>query len=155
MTQPQHGRSFIPAVGRALPRIGGAVLGLALLRSEWDAFILVGSAIFVLSVLTNPARWWHYVFTGANPHPPPAAELSELGAWGVELHHSGARPLEVIKAIREVTWAAFPEAKAQVQSATATIVENLSEESAGRVRDRIERAGATASLVNGDDIDAT
>jgi ribosomal protein L7/L12 len=126
------------------------VLGLAVMSSERGVCLLVGSAIFVLSVLVNPARWWQYVLTGAKTQSPPAAELSEPGAWGVELRNSGARPVEVIKAIREVTWAAFPEAETQVQGAPATIAENRSEGSARRVRDRIERAGATASIVTSD-----
>ena len=67
MTPQQRGRPFLLAVGRASPRIGGVVLGLALLSSERGVFILVGSAIFVLSVTTSPARWWHYILTGTKP----------------------------------------------------------------------------------------
>ena len=151
MTPQRRTRSVLRALGRALPRIAGAGLGLALARVDAGVLSAAGIVVFVLSVMTNPARWWHYVLTGAKPEAPPAAEFSEAGVCSVELQNSGTRPVEVIRALREVTGAGFSDAKATVESAPATIAEGLSEDSAQRVRDRVERAGATAAVVTSSD----
>jgi len=151
MTLQQRGHLCLSTVGRAVPRMGGAALGLALWSSDTGAFTGVGGAIFVLSAMTNPVRWWHYVLTGARPRSTPASEFSKTGVWRVDLQDSGARPVEVIKAIRETTSVALPEITSMVESTPSTIVQTLSEASAGRVRDRLERAGATASIATGDD----
>ena len=147
MTPQRRARSVLRALGRALPRIAGAVLGLVLARADGGVLSAVGITVFVLSVMTNPARWWRYVLTGAKPEAPPAAEFSEAGMCSVELQDSGTRPFEVLKALREGTGVGFSDAKATIETVPATIAERLSEGSAQRVRDRVERAGATAAVV--------
>ena len=72
---PQHGgRLLFLAWGRAVPRLAGAALGSALMNAEGGLLIAVGSAVFVGSVMTNWARWWHYVRAGTTPPVQPAAE---------------------------------------------------------------------------------
>jgi ribosomal protein L7/L12 len=129
----------------------GAVVGFALLGTDGDWLFAAGIAVFMLSVMTNPARWWHYVRTGVNPERPPATEFVEPGACTVELQSPGDRPIEAIKAIREVTETGFADSKVKVEAVPATIVEGLSAESAARVRNRLEGAGATAIVVAGTD----
>ena len=147
MTAQRAPRSVLAALGRALPRIAGAALGLALTRADGGALSAVGITVFVLSVMTNPARWWHHVLTGARHEAPPPVEFSEAGVCSVELQSSGARPVEVLKALREVTGAGLADARAAIENAPVMIAERLSEGSAQRVRDRVERAGATAAVV--------
>lgn len=147
MTPQRRARSVLAVLERVLPRIAGTVLGLVLARAGGGVLSAVGVVVFVLSVMTNPARWWHYVLTGAKREAPPAAEFSEAGVCSVELQDSGTRPVEVIKALREVTGAGFSDAKATVATVPAMIAERLSEGSAQRVRDRVVRAGATAVIV--------
>ena len=147
MTPQRRPRSVLAALARTLPRIGGVVLGLVLARADGGVLSAVGATILVLSVMTNPARWWRYVLTGAKPEAPPGAEFSETGVCSVELQNSGTRPFEVLKALREVTGVGFSDAKATIDTVPATIAERLSGGSAQRVRDRVERAGATATVV--------
>ena len=55
MTAQRAPRSVLAALGRALPRIAGAALGLALARADEGTLSAVGITVFVLSVMTNPA----------------------------------------------------------------------------------------------------
>jgi large subunit ribosomal protein L7/L12 len=141
--------SFLPTLGRAFPRVAGAAVGLTLERADGGVLSYLGIVVFVLSVLTNPARWWRYVRTGVKAEPLLAAEFAETGDCSVELQSPGGRPIDVIKALREVTGAGFADAKAKVQTVPSTIAEGLSEESAERVRDRMEHAGATTTTITG------
>ena len=150
MTAQHWMRALLPASGRAFPRVAGVVLGLALARSDGAALSLVGVVVLVVSVMTNPTRWWRYVLTGATAESSVAAEFSEAGSCSVELRSPGARPIEVVKALREVTGAGLSDAMTTVDSAPAIIAERLSAASARRVRDRVELAGATAAVVTTD-----
>ena len=107
----------------------------------------VGFVMFLLSVGTRPTTWWRYVRTGTVPVTPPAAEYAEAGRFDVELLHVGARPFEVMKALRDVTALEAVDARILVETTPALVAEQLSVSSARRVRERLERAGATASVV--------
>lgn len=122
----------------------GAVVGLALVVSGSGVWVTVGAAVLVFSVLTNPAKWWRYVRTGARAETPVPAEFVEPGVCSVELRSPGDRPIETIKGLREVTGAGFAEAKSRVQDGPVVVAKGLSVDSAARVRDRLARAGATA-----------
>jgi ribosomal protein L7/L12 len=112
----------------------------------------VGIFVFFVSVPTNPARWWRYVRTGTRLPTQPAAEFTDPGVFVVELQDSGSRSIALIKALREVTTVELAGALSKVTNVPATIADGLSEESARRVRDRVERAGATASIVPRDGV---
>jgi ribosomal protein L7/L12 len=141
------GHALGNSLARAAPRISGLVIGLALMRSsDVGIWLYLGIAVFVVSLpLANPVSWWRYVRTGQKPTLEP--EYAEDGDFRVDLHQvPGPRFIEVVKAIREVTGAGLVEAKSKVDSTPSTIADGLSEASATRVRARLERAGATATV---------
>jgi hypothetical protein len=130
---------------RAAPRLTGTGVGLALIAgSDGGPTIAIGITVFVLSVMTNPVRWWRHVTTGDTGSPD--AGYVEPGTCGVRLESPGRRPIEVVKALREVTSADLATAKAQVDGAPTRVVGGLSAASADRVRSRLEAAGASASV---------
>lgn len=146
--------SVVGPLVRALPRILGGILGLALIGSgdsDLGVVGLVGVGIFVLSVMTNPRVWWRYVRTGVPAASTVPAQFTEPGPCSVELRNPGARRIEVIKGLREVTAAGFVDAKDAVESVPVIVARGLSAGSASRVRVRLESAGATVAVVTNDD----
>ncbi len=137
-------------VRRALPRVLGVIIGLILMRRYPDQWISwAGWAVFVFSVLgaaVHPVAWWRYVMTGAIPTPPDR-EDARPGPYLVQLESAGKRPIEVVKALREVPEVGLVEAKEMVDNPPAVIAEGLSEDYAAQVRARVEHAGGTASVV--------
>jgi ribosomal protein L7/L12 len=148
MGTPGGGRRFGWSLVRASPRVAGVVVGLLLLRDNGvGVWFFLGIAVFVLSLpLANPAAWWRYVRTG--PDAPQKPDYED-GDFQVTLRAVGGRSIEVIKAVREVTGAGVAEAKGKVDFAPTTIAVGLSEASATRVRERLEQAGATATVTRG------
>ncbi|WP_370287992.1 ribosomal protein L7/L12 [Nocardioides sp.] len=152
MTTQRRVRRISSAVGRALPRIGVLALGAVLTWSGSAVLIgLGGLMFFAILFATDWDRWAHYVGTGMKPQPTIAAELTEPGSFGVELQAPGpdARSLHVIAALRQSTGMSLDEARTLMRSAPVTVVDQVSEESARKVRDLVERAGASASVVTG------
>jgi ribosomal protein L7/L12 len=149
MNESTSGSALGGSVARAAPRVVGLLVGLALMRgADLGVWFYLGVAVFVGSLpLANPVAWWHYVRTGQGP--PLEAEYAEGGDFRVELRAPGPRAIEVVKAVREVTGAGLVEAKSKVDTTPSTVVAGLSEASAGRVRARLERAGANATVAEG------
>ena len=74
----------------------------------------------------------------------PAAE--EKTEWAVVLKEGGAKKIQVIKVVRELTSLGLKEAKDLVEAAPKAVLEKVSKENADKAKDSLEAAGATASL---------
>lgn len=72
-----------------------------------------------------------------------AAEKSE---FDVELKSAGAKKINVIKVVREITGLGLKEAKALVDGAPKTIKEAVSKEDAEEIKSKLEEAGAEVEL---------
>lgn len=76
----------------------------------------------------------------------PAAEVEEKTEWTVELTDVGAKKINVIKAVREVTSLGLADAKNLVEGAPKAIKENVSKEEAEDIKKKLEEAGAKVTL---------
>ena len=74
----------------------------------------------------------------------PAAE--EKTEFDVVLKSFGAKKLDVIKAVREITGLGLKEAKEMVEGAPKTVKEGVSKEDAEKVKAELEAAGATVEI---------
>ncbi|HEX9580721.1 MAG TPA: 50S ribosomal protein L7/L12 [Gemmatimonadales bacterium] len=74
------------------------------------------------------------------------AVTEEQTEWAVILKDSGAKKIQVIKAVREVTSLGLKEAKDLVDGAPGTVKEGLSKQEAEAVKKKLEDQGATAEL---------
>ena len=74
----------------------------------------------------------------------PAAE--EKTEFDVVLKSFGAKKLDVIKAVREITGLGLKEAKEMVEGAPKTVKEGVSKDEAETVKKALEAAGATVEL---------
>ncbi len=72
------------------------------------------------------------------------AALTEQGERQVVLQVTGARPIQVITIIRQATGLDLMSARNLAQDAPVVVVSGISEASADRVVERLERAGAKA-----------
>ncbi len=75
-----------------------------------------------------------------------AAEVEEQTEFEVVLTEVGAKKINVIKAVREVTSLGLKEAKAVVDGAPKTIKEGVTKEEAEEIKQKIEAAGGTVKL---------
>lgn len=75
---------------------------------------------------------------------PAAAE--EKTEFDVELTEAGAKKLNVIKVIREITGLGLKEAKDLVEAAPKVVKEGASKEEAEELKKKIEEAGAKVTL---------
>ena len=75
---------------------------------------------------------------------PAAAE--EKTEFDVVLKDVGAKKIQVIKVVREVTGLGLKEAKAVVDGAPAPVKEGVSKEDAEALKAKLEEAGATVEL---------
>ncbi len=75
-----------------------------------------------------------------------AAEVEEKTEFDVVLKDVGAKKINVIKAVREVTSLGLKEAKDLVESAPATVKEGVSKDEAEAIRKKFEEAGATVEV---------
>ena len=71
----------------------------------------------------------------------------EQTEFDVRLTDIGAKKINVIKAVREVTPLGLKEAKDLVESAPVVVLEELSKESADEAKEKLEAAGASVELV--------
>jgi large subunit ribosomal protein L7/L12 len=78
--------------------------------------------------------------------PAAAAEVEEKTEFNVVLKDVGAKKINVIKAVREVTSLGLKEAKDLVESAPATVKEGVSKDEAEAIRKKFEEAGATVEV---------
>jgi len=74
----------------------------------------------------------------------PAAE--EKTEFTVVLKEAGAKKIQVIKAVREVTTLGLKEAKDLVDNAPGTVREDVSKEEAEAIKKKLEEQGATVEL---------
>ena len=77
----------------------------------------------------------------------PAAAAEEQTEFNVELTEGGANKLNVIKAIREiVAGLGLKEAKDLVDGAPKMVKEGVSKEEAGKIKEKLEAAGAKVTI---------
>jgi large subunit ribosomal protein L7/L12 len=81
---------------------------------------------------------------GAGAAAAPAAEAQT--EFTVILKDAGAKKIDVIKAVREVTSLGLKEAKDLVDGAPKPIKENVSKEDAENIKKKFEAAGATVEV---------
>ena len=72
----------------------------------------------------------------------PAAAAEEKTEFDVVLKSFGAKKLDVIKAVREITGLGLKEAKEMVEGAPKTVKEGVSKDEAESVKKALEAAGA-------------
>jgi large subunit ribosomal protein L7/L12 len=75
-----------------------------------------------------------------------AAAEEEKTEFDVELTAIGAKKINVIKAIREITSLGLKEAKELVEAAPKVVKEAVSKEEAEEVKKKLEEAGATVTV---------
>lgn len=75
-----------------------------------------------------------------------AAEVEEKTEFNVVLKEVGANKIAVIKVVREITGLGLAESKAMVESAPATVKENVAKEAANEMVEKFKAAGATCEL---------
>jgi large subunit ribosomal protein L7/L12 len=75
-----------------------------------------------------------------------AAAVEEKAEWTVVLKEGGAKKIQVIKAVREVTTLGLKEAKDLVDNAPGNVKEGVSKEEAEAVKKKLEEQGATVEL---------
>lgn len=75
-----------------------------------------------------------------------AAAAEEQTEFTVVLQAAGAKKIQVIKAVREVTSLGLKEAKDLVDSAPSPVREDISKEEADTIKAKLEEQGATVEL---------
>jgi large subunit ribosomal protein L7/L12 len=83
---------------------------------------------------------------GAAPAAGGGAAAPEQTEFTVILKDAGAKKIDVIKAVREVTSLGLKEAKDLVDGAPKPIKENVSKEDAENIKKKFEAAGATVEV---------
>ncbi len=76
----------------------------------------------------------------------PAAPVEEQTEFNVELADAGAKKINVIKVIREITNLGLADAKALVEAAPKTIKEGVSKAEAEDIKKKLEEAGAKVNV---------
>ncbi|MFO0694831.1 MAG: 50S ribosomal protein L7/L12 [Polyangiales bacterium] len=76
----------------------------------------------------------------------PAAPAEEKTEFDVELTDAGAKKIDVIKAIREVTSLGLADAKAFVEAAPKMVKEAVSKAEAEDIKKKLEAAGAKVTI---------
>src|SRR5574340_725443 len=94
---------------------------------------------FNVSVAAAPAA-------GAAAGGPAAPAVEEQTEFAVILKEGGAKKIQVIKVVREVTSLGLKEAKDAVDNAPSTIKEGVSKAEAEEIRKKLEDQGATVEL---------
>ncbi len=79
---------------------------------------------------------------GAGGAAAPAAAVEEQTEFTVILKEAGAKKIQVIKVVRELTGLGLKEAKDLVDGAPKTVKENVSKEEAEQVKAKLEAEGA-------------
>ena len=76
----------------------------------------------------------------------PAAAAEEKTEFDVILTDFGAKKIEVIKVVREVTSLGLKEAKDLVESAPKAVLEGVSKDDADKAKEALEGAGASVEI---------
>ena len=82
----------------------------------------------------------------AGPAVADAAPVEEKTEFDVILKDFGAKKLDVIKAVREITGLGLKEAKEMVEGAPKAVKEGVSKDDADKIKAELEAAGATVEL---------
>jgi large subunit ribosomal protein L7/L12 len=72
----------------------------------------------------------------------PAAAVEEQTEFAVILKEAGAKKIQVIKVVRELTGLGLKEAKDLVDGAPKTVKENVSKDEAAQIKAKLEAEGA-------------
>ena len=123
-----------------LQQLEESIVGLSLL----DAAQLVKKLEERLGVSAAAAAPVMMAGGGAAAGAAPAAEAQT--EFSVILKDAGAKKIEVIKAVREITALGLKEAKDLVESAPKPIKENVSKEEAETIKKKFAEAGATVEV---------
>ena len=83
------------------------------------------------------------VAAGGGADAAPAEEKSE---WNVVIQDHGAKKIDVIKAIRQVSSLGLKDAKEVAETAGSVILEAVAKEAAEDAKKKLEEAGATVEL---------
>lgn len=75
-----------------------------------------------------------------------AAEVEEQTEFDVILASAGAKKINVIKVVRELTGLGLKEAKELVDGAPATVKEQVAKEEAEAIKAKLEEAGAVVEM---------
>jgi large subunit ribosomal protein L7/L12 len=75
-----------------------------------------------------------------------AAPAEEKSEWNLVLKDHGAKKIDVIKAIRQVTSLGLKDAKEVSETPGAVVLEAVSKEAAEEAKKKLEEAGATVEL---------
>ncbi len=86
------------------------------------------------------------VAVAAAPAGAEAAPAEEKTDFEVVLKEIGAKKIQVIKVIRQITGLGLKEAKELVDSAPSTVKESAPKEEAERIKEQLEAEGATVEL---------
>jgi large subunit ribosomal protein L7/L12 len=86
------------------------------------------------------------VVEAAPPPTGPTTQLEEQTEFTVTLVDSGAKKVEIIKAIREITSLGLSESKAFTENVPKVVKEGVSKAEAEAVKTRLEAAGAKAEI---------
>ena len=76
----------------------------------------------------------------------PAAAAEEKTEFDVELTNFGAKKLDVIKAVREITGLGLKDAKDLVEGAPKMVKEGVSKDESENMKKALEEAGATVTI---------
>ena len=76
----------------------------------------------------------------------PAAAAEEKTEFDVELTNFGAKKLDVIKAVREITGLGLKDAKDLVEAAPKTIKEAVAKDEAEKIAEQLKAAGAEVEV---------
>ena len=76
----------------------------------------------------------------------PAAAAEEKTEFDVVLKAFGAKKLDVIKVVREITGLGLKEAKEMVEGAPKTVKEGVSKDEAEKIKEQLVAAGASVEL---------
>jgi large subunit ribosomal protein L7/L12 len=123
-----------------LQQLEESIVGLSLL----DAAQLVKKLEERLGVSAAAAAPVMMAGGGAAAGAAPAAEAQT--EFSVILKDAGAKKIEVIKAVREITALGLKEAKDLVEGAPKPIKENVSKEEAETIKKKFTEAGATVEV---------
>jgi len=77
---------------------------------------------------------------------PAAAAAEEKTEFDVELTSFGAKKLDVIKVVREITGLGLKDAKDLVEGAPKILKEGVSKEDAEKIKEQLTAAGATVTI---------
>ena len=77
---------------------------------------------------------------------PAAAAAEEKTEFDVELTSFGAKKLDVIKVVREITGLGLKDAKDLVEGAPKMLKEGVSKEDAEKIKEQLTAAGATVTI---------